>query len=89
MSERETNTRISRSQHGHRSRKHANNPSTEREQKKTSRIQTLGLGAGESIKEKQVSFINKLLNFLTLFPASCYKYNRNCFYVLAIYRKLK
>ena len=55
MSERETNTRVSRSQHGHRSRKHSNNPSTEREQKKTSRIQTLGLGAGESIKEKQVS----------------------------------
>ncbi len=55
MSEREANTRVSRSQHGHRSRKHANQPSTEREQKKTSRIQTLGLGAGETIKEKQVS----------------------------------
>ena len=69
MSERETSSRISRTQHGHRSRKHAEHTSTEREQKKTtSRIQTLG--AGESIKEKQVSISNDVLNFSLLFAAS-------------------
>lgn len=50
------NPRLSRSQQSQRTRKHEKNASVEREQKKTSRLQALGPGAGESIKEKQVRY---------------------------------
>ena len=62
MSEQEASAKTPR--HQYRSRKHPNKPSAEREQKKTSRIQTLGLGAGETIKEKQVSSCFQMIYYI-------------------------